>query len=146
MQKRLRLILEGTGIEKLADLSTAFMIYGADSNENISPEAREFINLSKEVSSLMTKLAVKKDYVKTSQDTLKEYKETLDLRKEEHKILFEEVSFGDLGVLATANIERKVEKLLLEKLDEFVIVCDKLGISANKIIALLEKNYVTDVE
>ena len=146
MQKRLQLLIEGIGIEKVVDLSIDFMIYGADDNQNLSPEVKQFIKLSKEISSLMTKLACAKDIVKSSQDTLKQYEKTLDLRKIEHKILLEKASLGDLGVLATANEERKIEKLLFTKLDEFVIAADKLGISANKIISLLEKEYLTDVE
>ncbi len=66
MQKRLRLILEGMAIEVVADLSVDLMIYGADNHKNLSSEAREFVNLSKEISSLMTKLSCKRDNTKES--------------------------------------------------------------------------------
>ncbi len=49
-------------------------------------------------------------------------------------------------IFGAAKEERECEKLLLEKLNEFVIVTDKLGISANKIITLLEANYLIDLE
>ena len=143
MQKKLLLILEGMAIEAVADLSTDFMIYGADNNKNLSSETREFIKLSKEISSLMTKLSCKRDNTKESQETVKELKINLDESDMEMQAWLESEDMNSF-IFGAAKEERECEKLLLEKLGEFAIFADKLGISANKIISLLEEYFLID--
>ena len=145
MQKRLQLILEGIGIEELANLDIDFMIYGADENTNLSPETREFIKLSKQFEKLITHLYCQKILTKARKDTIIELEGKFDKLENETKIWLNSGS-GDKFILDKAVEERESEKLLLEKLDRFLIICNKLGISAGEMFSLLEKYYLTDIE
>jgi hypothetical protein len=146
IQKRLQLILEGIGIKELANLDIDFMIYEAE-NTNLSPETREFIKLSKEVWPFIKDLECNKVFTKARKDRIVELNRKFDRLENDTKTWLNSGT-GDKFILEKTQEERESEILLLAKYDEFVVICEKLGISAdsaNKIFYLLKKYYLDNL-
>lgn len=128
MQKRLQLILEGMVIEDVANHFPKFLICELESG-NFSRETQEFMKLTQEIYNLMFSLKMDKKIIKSQQTTISKLKGEKDKLEKKIQIWLESnETYNFIVSTSTAKNLLNNEKLLLEKFDEFVIVCDKLGI------------------